>query len=433
MGLFTRTSWRSVLLVAASRYRSFSPFGPTADTPQKPAESPATEAANFTGQWQTSFGVLTLKQTGDKVEGEYDNPHGTVIGTVSGGKLTFAYQEASIGGEGWFELASGGRKFTGKWRPAARPAGPTGPVNAWRRRQRALPVSGRRPTGAMRLREGPDGSVRGCYSFGGRADVTGTVKEGVLSFSYEQPDGEKGKGTFRLADDGKSFAGDWSGAAAKGGPAGGGKWTGKRIEAQKGKVWLVVLEAPSGAQPGGERVFVRPDAADVLRPRAERAGAAPDHPIGVGSSPPVGRDDLSRRAGRALLFVTRHARGPDRRRQDGRTGCARRRPGDHADLKLLHFGSCLVAGGDFPEKFRQSLTNAGSDASFPLSGFKFPADWGGSAVIDFTYLDLIFSHGLPPAQAAEQTRRMMSFAGEEAKPGDAIPPAGLVEFEPVEK
>jgi len=45
-------------------------------------------SSSFDGEWQTSFGRLTLKQTGHKVEGEYDNPPGKVNGTVSGRKLT---------------------------------------------------------------------------------------------------------------------------------------------------------------------------------------------------------------------------------------------------------------------------------------------------------------------------------------------------------
>ena len=103
-------SWVTILLAAA--FLAF-PFRATADAPQKPAETAGAETAHFDGRWQTSFGVLTLKQAGDKVEGDYDAPPGKVTGTVSGRKLTFTYQEASIAGEGWFELSAGGKKFAG--------------------------------------------------------------------------------------------------------------------------------------------------------------------------------------------------------------------------------------------------------------------------------------------------------------------------------
>ena len=38
-----------------------------------------------------------------------------------------------------------------------------------------------------------------------------------------------------------------------------------------------------------------------------------------------------------------------------------------------------------------------ADARFPSSGYKRIADWGGSAVIDFNYLELVLAKRLPPA------------------------------------
>jgi hypothetical protein len=61
---------------------------------------------------------------------------------------------------------------------------------------------------------------------------------------------------------------------------------------------------------------------------------------------------------------------------------------DIGDLRLLHFGACMVAGGDVPKQMHEAL---GPAATFPISGYKNVADWGGSAVIDFTFLDLMFS------------------------------------------
>ena len=100
---------------------------------------------------------------------------------------------------------------------------------------------------------------------------------------------------------------------------------------------------------------------------------------------------------------------------------------DVGDLRLLHFGSCLVCAGDVPRQIHEIL---GPSARFPITGYTKVADWGGSAVIDFTYLDLVLARGVEPAEAVRQTRKMVSFAGDKGGPGDAIPAAGLVVIEP---
>jgi hypothetical protein len=95
---------------------------------------------------------------------------------------------------------------------------------------------------------------------------------------------------------------------------------------------------------------------------------------------------------------------------------------DIGDLRLLHFGACQVAGGDVPRQIHAAL---GPRATFPISGYKNQADWGGSAVIDFTFLDLMFSKGASPADAIGQTLKMVTFAGEQTT-GGAVSPAGLL-------
>lgn len=101
---------------------------------------------------------------------------------------------------------------------------------------------------------------------------------------------------------------------------------------------------------------------------------------------------------------------------------------DIGDLRLLHFGTCLVAGGDIPAQIHKEL--GPTAARFPISGYANAADWGGSAVIDFTYLDLILARGMTPQAALAQTKRMLTFAGDRHVEGDAIGPAGLVMSEP---
>src|SRR5207248_5553803 len=96
---------------------------------------------------------------------------------------------------------------------------------------------------------------------------------------------------------------------------------------------------------------------------------------------------------------------------------------DVPTLRLLHFGACSVAGGDVPKQIYKEL---GPSARFPISGYKRTADWAGSAVIDFTYLELVLARGTPPPQAAEQTLKMLSFARDAGEAEGPIAPAGFV-------
>ena len=70
----------------------------------------------FAGRWNTSFGSLTITLDGDKASGTYSL--GTLVGSLQEGRLEFTYDEGTIRGEGWFELAADGQSFSGNWRPA---------------------------------------------------------------------------------------------------------------------------------------------------------------------------------------------------------------------------------------------------------------------------------------------------------------------------
>ncbi|MBN1150369.1 hypothetical protein JXA84_03995 [candidate division WOR-3 bacterium] len=74
--------------------------------------------ADFSGRWQTTYGVMILEQEGQKVTGGYFfNGYCPIEGEVnSWGRLVFRYNEPTTSGEGWFELSSDGDSFTGKWR-----------------------------------------------------------------------------------------------------------------------------------------------------------------------------------------------------------------------------------------------------------------------------------------------------------------------------
>jgi hypothetical protein len=95
---------------------------------------------------------------------------------------------------------------------------------------------------------------------------------------------------------------------------------------------------------------------------------------------------------------------------------------DAWDLRLLHFGSCSMLNGPLPQKIFDRL---GAHATFPVSGYRNPADWAGSAVIDFLYLSLVLEHRMPPAQAVDYVRSAVSFSQDSTTRPGPIAPAGL--------
>jgi hypothetical protein len=87
------------------------------------------------------------------------------------------------------------------------------------------------------------------------------------------------------------------------------------------------------------------------------------------------------------IVVIRQPRGrrrPERARKDHRHEESSRAFRYAANLKLLHFSSCLVGLGR-------------ERAPFPVSGYATSVDWGASALLEFTYLDLILNRGMDPA------------------------------------
>src|SRR5262245_50157301 len=68
---------------------------------------------SFVGNWETTYGPMTLTQDGAKLSGFYimDGERCTVEGKVEKNRFTFTYKEPSVEGEGWFELAADGKTF----------------------------------------------------------------------------------------------------------------------------------------------------------------------------------------------------------------------------------------------------------------------------------------------------------------------------------
>lgn len=388
--------------------------------------APAGSAVDYTGVWQTTFGRLTLRQTGSDVVGEYGlgSEIAKVEGKVKQRRLDFAFKEHDAEGEGWFVLSEDGQSFEGKWRNRG-----GGSWQGWTGSRAAAPgFEGLWKTtyGPMRLTVA-GGWCDGIYEFAGFATIRGEIVDRRLSFTYAQPDGERGTGTFELSADGMSFEGTWKSEKMEKVAA----WRGDRLGAKPGVVCLVILEAhwegslgdPEYSYGEMQRAFFKRlpnvavrhrfvhDLADVQRFCGEVAFIA--EPV--------------------ILYFSSHGS------EDGiAVGQGTVKPEQIAaalkgagNIKLLHFGACEVMAGDAPKRLLDAMPGA---VRFPISGFANSADWAGSAIIDFTYLDLVLEHGMAPAAAVEEVRKSLRFADRDERGTGVIAPSLLRIYEsPVSK
>ena len=268
-----------------------------------------------------------------------------------------------------------------------------------------------------------DRRFQGTYTYAAGATLTGELEGRVLRGSYHEPatsgEGVHGRFAFELAQDGQSFRGTWGtgdGDVLDPHDRRAQRWSGQRVRGEPDRIWFVILEENwegSLREPeysfgamlraffervpriGVRQRFIH-DKADLERFCAELAGLVEPVVLYISShgSPEglaIGNDGISPEAlGAALKSV--------------------------GDLRLLHLGSCAVLAGDAPARIR-----AAAGKSFPISGFVESVDWAASAIVDFTYMQLVLEQGLEPAAAVEATRRMLTFAN---KPGDTGPLPG---------
>jgi hypothetical protein len=356
--------------------------------------------STFAGKWQTTFGPMELEQTGSRVHGvyRYMSTECPIEGKVVRERLIFTYEEPAVRGEGWFELTRRGRAFAGQFRPEG--------ADSWQ------PWEGERigfdglwnsSFGPLRLIEDGD-RVRGYYEVGGGSTIEGRVEGGRLAFTYQEPRA-RGEGQFELADDGLSFLGEWHPEGAEGWAP----WRGLRIRPQPNLVWLVVIEAP------WQRFLSENEYAfgNMLREFFARAPHVQVRHRFFGNEAGLRRccRDLLYVAEPVVLVLATHA-GTDGLHVDGQSipvemlldslRCA-------GSLRLLHFSACLLMQDRaVVEQFRQFSSEAG----VAVSGYRTSVDWAASAIIEFTFLDLVLSRGLSPAEAAAQMQKLLPFAGE---------------------
>ena len=260
--------------------------------------------------------------------------------------------------------------------------------------------------GRLRLIE-KNGRVRGFYECGGPSSIDGVVRAGALEFRYREPK-VSGAGRFQLAEEGRAFTGQWRARGEKKWSS----WNGKRLEAQQGITWLIVLEAHwQHSLAEGEYAF-----GHMLRELFARSSNVRVRQRFFDDATSLGQwcRELMYLPEPAILVIASHgvARGLSVRGKviDTKKVFA----GLHyaANLKLLHFSSCLVGLGR-------------ERAPFPVSGYATSVDWGASALLESTYLDLILNRGMDPTKAAAKLPLLVRYAGDRAPRGSPYPAAGF--------
>lgn len=368
---------------------------------------------NFAGQWQTTFGPMKLTQTGTKVGGVYFcmSAECPIAGKIANGRLVFTYQEPTVHGEGWFELARNGKAFAGQFRP-------DGAANwePWEGERIGFDGLWNTSFGLMRLSEDGD-EVNGFYEVGGNSTITGRRTGNGLTFTYREPK-TRGRGRFELAADGLSFQGEWRARSEPNWRP----WTGTRVLPRRNLTWLVVIEAPWQRFLSDQEYSF----GNMLREFFARVeGVQVRHRFFTNEA---GLRkccrDLQYIAEPVVLVVATHGE-PAGITVDGQVigldtfveylRCA-------GSLKLLHFSACLLMQG--AEGVR-ALTQFSERMQVPISGYKTSVNWAASAIIEFTYLDMILSQGRTPADAATQLARLLPFSTNEGVCDGAYPAAGF--------
>lgn len=365
----------------------------------KPADRP------FDGDWITTFGPLVLETRGAEVAGTYGPPSskGSLEGRIDGARLRFRYREPTEGGEGEFRFLRSGR-FAGTYRPDG-----TEGVRPWNG-ERGFDGVWETSFGRMRLVE--DGaSVRGSYEGAGPSLIEGTATGRELAFRYREPRAS-GEGRFALASDGLAFSGEWRDEANPLWRS----WSGRRLFPEPGVGWLVVLEAhwqKSAADP--EYAF-----GNMLREVFARRTGLRVRQRFFDDADGLGRwcRELRYLLEPSIVVIASH--GTDQGLSvEGRgipTGLVLDALAGAEGVRLLHFSACLV-GLDSARVL--------GEQPFPVSGYATSVDWGASALLEFTYLDLIINRGWEPDAAAAALPTIVPYALDTAPPGSPYPPAGF--------
>jgi hypothetical protein len=374
--------------------------------------------STFAGKWQTTFGPMELAQDGKRVRGSYAymGTECAVTGRIVGARLVFKYREPTIHGEGWFALTRRGKAFAGQYRPQGAER-----WGSWEGERIGFDGLWNASFGLLRLVEEGD-RVHGYYETNGAATIEGRRDGDRLTFTYREPR-LRGRGRFELAADGLSFQGEWRPHGAKDWRP----WSGIRVRPQPNRTYLVVIEAP------WQRWLGEPEYSfgSMLRAFFARVSHVEVRHRFFTNEAGLRKccRDLLYIAEPVVLLLATHGR-PDGIPVDGQTIGVRALAEAlqyTGDLRLLHFSACLMLQDPEVVSF---LREFAAGARLPISGYTTSVDWAASAIIEFTYLDLILSKGLTPAAAAEQLPKLLPFAGDKELDGATYHPAGFTMVTP---
>lgn len=385
-----------------------------------PIRAVAAEPKDFSGRWETTYGLMTLEQKDDSVSGEYimNGARCSIEGKVQSRRLQFKYREPKASGEGWFELNANGDQFSGSWRENG--ASVWMPWIGTRTKDLRRTFAGVWETsfGRMRLLENDDGEVRGIYALEGVSTLKGKKDNDKLALRYHEKN-ISGEARFQLKDEGSMFEGEWRADGQEQWQ----NWIGRRLPSTPGRVWLVVIEARwekslddkefsfgdmlksfFDRTPNVEvrrRFFT--DAASLQRWLNEVAYFPEPTVVTIathGSDDGLGVDG-TRISASAVAEGLKYA----------------------ANLKALHFSSCSVMKDRFGKDVFNALADAGVKTA--VSGYQNPVDWAASALFEMTYFDLLLSRGMNAPEASATALSMFPIAGKTPIKNVPILPGGF--------
>lgn len=360
---------------------------------------------DYSGHWFSTFGRMLLEQRGAKVAGtyRYGTTEGRIEGAVRGSVLAFRYSEPKETGAGEFRLLRAG-KFAGRYTPrgekaARRWEGHRGWDGIWETN-----------FGPLRLVQEERG-VQGFYVGAGDSTVRGRAKDGTLAIRYRERNAS-GEGRFKLAENLESFKGEWRARGKRDWRP----WSGQRVRPEPGVTWLVVLEAH------WQRSLSEPDYAfgHMLREFFARRSHVRVRQRFFHDAESLRHwcREMLFLAEPAILLIASHglAEGLSVNGRLIETAPVLDSLRWAESLDLLHLSSCLV-GLDRDKALR--------GRQFPVSGYTTSVDWGASALLEFTYLDLILNRGFSPADAAARLPTLVPYAGRRRPRGSVYPAAGF--------
>lgn len=372
---------------------------------------------DFSGAWDSTYGLLEIQQTGESVVGTYTFGGGSTIeGTVEDNRLTFRYHEPMVSGDGWFEINLDGTSLDGMWREDGGAAWSEWTGTRSARAPALTPSTGFEGLfdttyGRMRLMRDGD-NVSGTYTWGGGSIISGTIDGNRLTFWYQEPT-VSGNGWFELSEDDTTLTGAWQ----EDGGTGWIDWTGERIQPEVGVSWLVILEAPwEMSLAENEYAF-----GDMLRAYFERM---PNVEVRLRRF--YDRADFFRAAADmaylaepVALLVASHGQMGELMAGDGSITATEIGEAlvNVPNVFLIHFSSCEMMIPGVADGIRSALP---ASRLLALSGYATAVDWSASALIEFLYLDLVLGRGLAPERAAQVVIREVAFSGDANSPDSPL-------------